>query len=285
MRRKDMEKRLGKGLDALIPEDLSKGKEKVGKIRLTDIVPNPFQPRKRFGQEKMEELVNSIREKGVIQPILVRPAGSGYEIVAGERRWRAAQQLQVDEIPAIIRRDITDVNSLEISLIENVQREELNPIEEAEAYQELIDKFEYTLDKVGQMVGKNKSTVSNSVRLLNLSPDIKEFIENGGISTGHAKVLLSVVGEHKRKRIAKAIVDKGISVREAEQIARRLSEPRIKIKKSSDPEKAKIEEDLQHKLGTKVKIQQGKKRGRIEIHFFSNEDLVRILRIILQDGI
>ncbi|MFC1479996.1 ParB/RepB/Spo0J family partition protein [Candidatus Omnitrophota bacterium] len=277
-----MEKRLGKGLGALIPEDTSKGKEKVDKIRLTDIVPNPFQPRKRFNEEKMEELVSSLREKGVIQPILVRTAEDGYELVAGERRWRAAQHLGIEEIPAIVRDDIDDASSLEISLIENIQREELNPIEEANAYRELIGKFEYTLDKVGQMMGRDKTTISNSLRLLTLPEEICAFVEDGKISAGHAKALLAVTSDHKKKRIAKTIVRKGISVRETEQLVKRLSETKTKTKKDRDPEIMRIEEDLQHKLGTKVTIRQGKKRGRIEVQYFSNEDLERLLRIILQ---
>ncbi|MFH1552906.1 MAG: ParB/RepB/Spo0J family partition protein [Candidatus Omnitrophota bacterium] len=277
-----MEKRLGKGLGALIPEDTSKGKEKVDKIRLTDIVPNPFQPRKRFNEEKMEELISSLREKGIIQPVLVRPVEDGYELVAGERRWRAAQHLGVEEIPAIVRDDIDDASSLEISLIENIQREELNPIEEANAYRELIGKFEYTLDKVGQMMGRDKTTISNSLRLLTLPEEICTFVEDGRISVGHAKALLSVTSDHKKKRIAKTILRKGISVRETEQLVRRLSEVKTKPKKDRDPEIMRIEEDLQHKLGTKVTIHQGKKRGRIEIQYFSNEDLERLLRIILQ---
>ena len=255
-----MEKRLGKGLAALISEDTSKVKEKVKKVKLTDIVPSSFQPRKRFGPEKMEELVSSIREKGVIQPVLVRPRGTGYELIAGERRWRAAQQLQIEEI----------------------QREELNPIEEASAYQELISQFEYTLDKVGQMMGKDKTTISNSLRLLTLPEEIRSYVEDGRISTGHAKALLSITSGHRRKKLAGMIVRKGISVRETEQLVRRAAGARIKAKKAKDSEIMRIEEELQHRLGTKVNIQQGKKRGRIEIQYFSNEDLQRLLRIILQ---
>ncbi|MBD3426936.1 MAG: ParB/RepB/Spo0J family partition protein [Candidatus Omnitrophica bacterium] len=276
-----MEKRLGKGLDALISEDASKPKQKVEKLKLSEIVPNPFQPRKRFGQKKMEELTSSIQEKGLIQPILVRPSGSGYEIIAGERRFRAAQELGEQEIPAIIRNDIDDASSLEISLIENIQREELNPVEEAQAYQELIDKFEHTLEKVGQMMGKDKTTISNSIRLLGLSPEIKGYLEQGRLSTGHAKVLLSVVSEKIRSKLAKNIIRKGMSVREAEQLARRIGQTPARSKQPVDPEKASIEEKLQHKLGTKVRIHQGKKRGRIEIQYFSNEDLERLLNIML----
>jgi len=278
-----MEKRLGKGLSALISEDASKGKEKVETVKLKDIVPNPFQPRKKFNEEKLQELASSIREKGVIQPILVRPAGSGYELVAGERRWRAAQQLNVDEIPVIVRRDISDANSLEISLIENIQREELNAIEEANAYKKLVDAFDYTLDKVGQMMGKDKTTISNSLRLLSLPAEIQGFVEDGKLTAGHARAILSVISDHKRKKIAQTIIRKGISVRETEQLVQRLSETRTKTKKAKDPEIAQIEEALQHKLGTKVNIIRGKKRGRIEIQYFSNEDLQRLLGILIQE--
>ena len=278
-----MEKRLGKGLGALISEDISKNKEKVEIVRLKDIVPNPFQPRKKFNEEKLQELASSIREKGVIQPILVRPVANGYELVAGERRWRAAQQLQIDEIPVIVRNDISDVNSLEISLIENIQREELNAIEEANAYKQLVDAFDYTLDKVGQMMGKDKTTISNSLRLLSLPQEIQTYIEDGKISAGHAKAILAVVSDHKRKKIAKTIIRKGISVRETEQLVQKLTTTKAKTRKTKDPEIAQIEEALQHKLGTKVTINQGKKRGRIEIQYFSNEDLQRLLGILIQD--
>jgi len=277
-----MEKRLGKGLNALISEEASKAKEKVERLKLSDIIPNRYQPRKRFNEQGMDDLIGSIKEKGVIQPILVRAVENGYELIAGERRWRAATELELEEIPAIIKKDIDDANSLEISLIENIQREELNPIEEANAYKELTDRFEHTLDKVGQMVGKDKTTISNSLRLLTLSNEMRDWVEEGKLSTGHAKALLSVSNELKRKKIARFIVRKGISVRETEQLTRRVAETKIKIRKKVDPEVTRIVEDLQHRLGTKVTIQQGKKRGHIEIQYFSNEDLQRLLRIILQ---
>jgi len=276
-----MEKRLGKGLNALISDDASKGKEKVAKVSLKDIVPNPFQPRKRFGEEKMEELISSIKEKGVIQPILVRTIAKGYEIIAGERRWRAAQALQMEEVPTIIKPDVDDASSLELSIIENIQREELNPIEEANAYKNLIGKFGFKLDMVGQVVGKDKTTISNSLRLLTLSEEIQACVESGDISTGHAKVLLSVASDQKRHRLARTILSKGISVREAEQLAGGMGAARKKVKKIKDPETARAEEELQHKLGTKVTIHQGKKRGRIEIQYFSNEDLSRLVNMIM----
>ncbi len=277
-----MEKRLGKGLDALIPEDVGKPKEKVENLKIQDIVPNQFQPRKRFAPDKMEELLSSIREKGVIQPILVRPVQNGYELIAGERRYRAAQELQMKEIPAIVRSNVSDVNSLEISLIENIQRDDLNPIDEANAYRELMDKFEYTLDKIGQMVGRDKTTVSNSLRLLMLSDEVRGYLEEGAITTGHAKALLSLQNERKRKRLAKTIIKKGLSVRQIEEIVSNVTGIKEKAQKRKDPEFARIEEELQHSLGTKVNIRQGKKRGRIEIQYFSNDDLQRLLRLLLQ---
>ena len=279
-----MEKRLGKGLDALIPEDLNKSKEKIERIKVAEITPNKFQQRKIFKQEKMEELLSSIQEKGVIQPVLVRKAGEGYELIAGERRWRAAQELRLEEIPALVMNDIDDAGSLEISLIENIQRDELNPIEEANAYQELIESFKYTLEKIGQMLGKDKTTVSNSLRLLNLSEEIRSFIEEGTISAGHAKALLAISNDRRRKKVASDIIKKGLSVRETEQLAKAEPGTRAKTAKHKDPEIAFIEEQLQHYFGTKVNIHQGKKRGRIEIQYYSNEDLQRLLGLVLGGG-
>lgn len=222
MEMKNMEKRLGKGLEALISTDASRSKERVEKIEVKQLSPNPFQPRKKFSGSKMEELVNSLREKGIIQPILVRPKGEIYEIIAGERRWRAAQEVGMTEVPVIVRRDIDDANSLEISLIENIQREELNPVEEAVAYKELINKFEYTLDKVGQMMGKDKTTISNSLRILTLPKETLDLLEEGKITIGHAKALLSAPNEQKRKKVLQAILKKGLSVREAENLVKRF---------------------------------------------------------------
>jgi len=277
-----MDKRLGRGLEALIAETGgSKSKEKVERIKLNDIVPNPFQPRKQFAEKGMEDLVNSLKEKGIIQPILVRPSGKLFELVAGERRWRAAQELDLEDIPAIVRSDIDDANSLELSLIENIQREELNPIEEARAYKELIDQFEYTLDKVGQMMGKNKTTISNSIRLLALSSDIKQKIEEGKISTGHAKALLALSNEYKRSKIAKLIEQKSLSVRETENLVNTINLPKKRTKRSKSPEISRVEEELRHKLGTKVSITQGKKRGKIEIQYFSDKDRERLIKFLL----
>ena len=284
METKKSEKRLGKGLEALISGDMAKARERVEKVDTRLLSPNPFQPRKRFSEGKMEELVNSLREKGIIQPILVRSKGDGYEIIAGERRWRAAQILNLEEVPVIVRSDIDDVNSLEISLIENIQREELNPVEEAVAYKELIDKFEYTLDKVGQMMGKDKTTVSNSLRILTLSKETLDFLEEGKISTGHAKALLSAPNDQRRKKVLQAILKKGLSVRETENLVRRFGVSLSRATRKKDAETESVEERLQHKFGTRIVIRHGKKRGRIEIQYFSTEDLARILRMLLGEG-
>ncbi len=284
METKKAEKRLGKGLEALISGDMAKARERVEKVDTRLLSPNPFQPRKRFSEGKMEELVNSLREKGIIQPILVRSKGDGYEIIAGERRWRAAQILNLEEVPVIVRSDIDDVNSLEISLIENIQREELNPVEEAVAYKELIDKFEYTLDKVGQMMGKDKTTVSNSLRILTLSKETLDFLEEGKISTGHAKALLSAPNDQRRKKVLQAILKKGLSVRETENLVRRFGVSLSRETRKKDAETESVEEKLQHKFGTRIVIRHGKKRGRIEIQYFSTEDLARILRMLLSEG-
>lgn len=281
---KNAEKRLGKGLEALISNDGAKARERVERVNTRLLSPNPFQPRKRFSGAKMEELVNSLREKGIIQPILVRPRGDSYEIIAGERRWRAAQELKLEEVPVIVRRDIDDANSLEISLIENIQREELNAVEEATAYKELIDKFEYTLDKVGQMMGKDKTTVSNSLRILALPKETLDLVEEGKISAGHAKALLSAPNDQKRKKVLQAVLKKGLSVRETENMVRRFGISLARDERKRDVETESVEERLQHRFGTRVVIRHGKKRGRIEIQYFSKEDLDRILRILLEEG-
>jgi ParB family chromosome partitioning protein len=285
-----MDKRLGKGLDALISEDASraldkaKSNKKVESLPLDAVIPNPFQPRKTFGEDEMRDLVNSIKEKGVIQPVIVRPGEKGFELIAGERRWRAAKELSLKEIPAIVRGDIDDASSLEISLIENIQREELNPVEEALAYKELIEHFEYTLEKVGKMVGKNKTTISNFLRLLTLPEDIRRNVVEGRLSMGHAKALLAVASDNRKRELARKIMAKGLSVREAEILSRRSAETKVRVKKTKAPEIVSVEEKLQHKLGTKVSIIQGKKRGRIELQYYSDKDLNRLLSILIGDS-
>ena len=276
-----MEKRLGKGIGALIPEKSAAidAGEKVSRIKIDSIRPNRSQPRKRFNEEKLKELKNSIREKGIIQPVIVRPVEGGYELIAGERRFRAVRELKYEHIPAIVK-EVSDADSLELSLIENIQREELNPIEEADAYKELMEKFKFSQDEISKAVGKNKSTVSNTVRLLTLPKLIQDYIAGEMISMGHAKAVLSLPTERSKIRFAKRIIRKSLSVRQAEELIKQKLQKVGRKKSQKDENLVRLEEDLQHFLGTRVRIIHGKKRGRIEIFYYSNEDLDRILGLV-----
>ena len=274
-----MEKKLGRGLSALIPET-SETKEKVVYLRIEDITPSPYQPRERFPEDKLSELIASIKEKGVIQPILVRTVEGGkYELIAGERRLRAVKALDMPDIPALIK-DVDDVDALEMSLIENLQREDLNPMEEAHAYKRLCDEFNFTQEKIGQTIGKDRSTIANAIRLLLLPKEIQDCVASNTITMGHARTILSVEGERPQKRFCEQIIRKGLSVRQAEQLARKLTSKQPKRATAKDSHILSIEEELQHLFGTKVKIAHGKKRGKIEIQYFSGEDLERILQIL-----
>jgi len=278
-----MQKRaLGRGLSALIPERaVVEEREKIVYIPAHEVKPNPYQPRKIFSQEELEELVQSIKEKGVIQPILVRRMGPHYELIAGERRLRAAKSLQINEIPAIVK-DVSDEESLELSLIENVQREQLNPIEEAHAYQHLIDKFGVTQERISETVGKSRASVANALRLLKLPQEIQEEITRGRISFAHGKVLLEVDDINLQRNLAWKIVSHGLSVKELESLVNQKCpiRPRKKNPRPVESTVLAMEEGLQHLLGTKVKINKGRKRGDIKIEFYSNEDLERIFKII-----
>jgi len=273
-----MDKRLGKGLGALIPEK-AEASEKVSKLKVESITPNKFQPRKKFNSEKLTELKDSIKAKGVIQPVIVRSSKSGYELIAGERRFRAVKELGYNEIPAIIK-DVNDADSLELSLIENIQREELNPIEEANAYKDLREKFNFSQEEISKAVGKDNSTISNTLRLLTLPQLIQGYVSEDLITMGHARAVLSLPTERSRIRFTKRIIRNNLSVRQAEDLIRqRLAKPGRK-KKEKDENLTRIEEQLQHYLGTRVKIIHGKKRGKIEIFYYSNEDLDRLLDLM-----
>lgn len=275
-----MEKRLGKGIGALIPQTQFENKEKEQEtaISLEKITPNKYQPRKKFNAEKLKELIDSIREKGIIQPIVVRPSGDGYELIAGERRFRAAKELGYTHIPVIVR-EVSDADSLELSLIENIQREELNSIEEAQAYKQLMDQFNFSQDEISKAVGKDKSTVSNTLRLLTLPGLIRKYLEDDMITMGHAKAILSLNTEREKIRFAKKVIKKSLSVRQIEELIKAKHKLPTRTQ-TKDANLANIEERLQHVLGTKVTVIQGKKRGRVEILYFSNEDLERIVNII-----
>ena len=277
-----MDRRLGKGLGALIPETTKETIEsdKIGKLKVSSIIPNKLQPRKKFDTTKLAELKNSIKEKGIIQPVIVRPTDDGgYELIAGERRFRAVKELGYDKIPVIIR-EVNDADSLEMALIENIQREELNPVEEASAYMELMNKFKFSQDEISKAVGKDKSTVSNTLRLLTLPKLLQDYIADNLITMGHAKAILSLPTERPKIRFAKRVIKKNLSVRQAEELIKQKLEKRTKTTKTKDSNLVRLEEGLQHYLGTRVRITHGKKRGKIEIFYYSNEDLDRVLDLI-----
>ncbi len=280
-----MEKKaLGRGISALIPpkEAVYGSGESVLQIPTSQIRTNKYQPRVEFNKEKLEDLINSIREKGVVQPVLVRKTTSGYELIAGERRLRAVKSLGVEKIPAIVK-DVADVDMLEISLIENIQREELNPIEEAAAFQRFITDFDFTQEKIAKVLGKDRSTIANTIRLLGLPKKIQDYISKGAITAGHAKALLGLPTENDQLRVSNLIIKRGLSVRETESlVARRSSATTRKVESGKDQNIIDIETQLQQIFGTRVKIFHGKKRGRIHIEYYSNEDLNRILEMLIE---
>ena len=281
-----MERRaLGKGLSALIPEKVLESgerKEEIIYLQIGQIKPNPLQPREDFNQQSIEELAQSIKEKGVIQPLLVRRRGDNYELIAGERRFRAVNSLGLKEIPAIVR-DVSDQDSLELALIENIQREGLNPIEEAHAYRHLIDKFQVSQEKISEVLGKARVSITNTLRLLKLPHEIQEEMKKGRISFAHGRALLEIEDENQQRRLAQDTIAKGLSVRELENLIK-SNRPKS-IKRSigqgqREPIVAILEEQLQHALATKVRISKRKKRGHINIEFYSQEDLQRIVNVI-----
>ncbi len=274
-------KALGKGISALIPERGVEGQEKIVYVQTDQIKPNPFQPRENFDAQSLEELTQSIKEKGVIQPILVRHKGDDYELVAGERRLRAANLLNIKEIPAIVR-DVDDCDSLELSLIENIQRQDLNPIEEARAYQYLIDKFQITQEKISEVLGKSRVSVTNILRLLKLPQEIQAEIKNGRISFAHGRALLEIEDINQQRRLVQEVISRGLSVRELENLVK-TQRPRGAKRRMGqslrEPHLAVLEEELQHLLATKVRISKRKKCGHIRIEFYSPDDLERIINI------
>jgi len=270
---------LGKGISALIPQQ-QEVTERIAILDVNLIMPNPFQPREAIDEHSLEELVQSIKEKGVIQPILVRQRGDRYELIAGERRLRAANLLHLNEIPAIVR-EATDEESLEIALIENIQRENLNPIEQAKAYQYLINKFNITHEKLAQILGKARVSITNLLRLLKLPKDIQEEIKRNKLSFAHARALLEIEDMAIQHELTKEIITNSLSVNELENLIRQRRQKDSRRKKQTrtykDPYLSALEQQLQQSLGTKVRILQGRKRGYIQIEFYSKEELERIL--------
>jgi ParB family chromosome partitioning protein len=265
----------------LIPEKESGREDKIIYVQTDQIKPNPFQPREDFDSQSLEELTRSIKEKGVIQPILVRRQGDKYELIAGERRLRASKMLGITEIPVIIK-DVEDRDSLELSLIENIQRQGLNPIEEAHAYQYLIDKFQVTQEKISEVLGRARVSVTNTLRLLNLPQEVQQELKKGRISFAHGRALLEIEDVNQQRRLTQEVISKGLSVRELENLIKMHRPKGIKRRMGQsqrEPYLAVLEEELQHILATKVRISKRKRRGHILIEFYSPEDLERVLNI------
>ncbi len=273
-------KALGRGLGALI-QNIEKTEDNYISCPVEDITPSSVQPRKDFNERHLQELAESIKEKGIIEPPVVRRTGSGYELISGERRWRAAKLAGLKEIPVIVR-EATDEESLEIAIIENIQRADLNAIEEAEAYKNLMDRFGLSQDNVAKKVGKERATVANYLRILKLPPEIKDELKKGTISIGHAKALLSLDSHAAQREVCRRIVQKGLSVRETEEFAKYHAKGG-KQGTGSDTKKTaylkSVEDELRNIFGTKVLVKDKKGKGRVEIEFYSYEEMERILNM------
>ncbi len=292
---------LGKGLDALIPNTVGEGSSKKTEVKsksakdekkegetlvnITKVEPNREQPRKNFDEDALEELAESIRQFGLLQPILVQDRKTYYEIIAGERRWRAAKKAGLKEVPVIIK-NLTEQEIVEISLIENIQREDLNAIEEAQAYKRLLTEFNLKQDEVADRVSKSRTAVTNSIRLLKLCDEVQQMIIDDMISTGHARALISIEDPEKQYLIAQRIFDEKLSVRDVEKLVKDLGKP-AKMKKAAETDESleviyrDIEDKLRQKLSTKVAINsKGNGTGKIEIEFYSHEDLDKLIDLL-----
>jgi ParB family transcriptional regulator, chromosome partitioning protein len=274
---------LGRGLDALIPTD----KEVNGYILadIDQIKPNAYQPRKEFDEDGIDELASSIKEKGIIQPLVGRKIGNRYEIIAGERRWRAAQKAGLKKIPIILK-DVSDSEILELALIENLQREDLNPIEEAIAYEQLIGDFGLTHEEISRKIGKDRSTITNQIRLLKLPERVKQAIKDGEISAGHARAILSIESQSKALEILDLIKRNKLSVRQTEKLVQGLIKEKGSDKKQNyiDPFLNNVTEELKKVLGTQIKIIDRNGKGKIEIEYYSIDDLERIIGALMTSG-
>jgi len=275
---------LGKGLGALLPELSENEGSRVRQIPVADIEPNPFQPRMNLDEAGIEELKRSIQEKGVIQPIVVRKLEGGrYQIVIGERRWRAVKEAGMETIPAIVREVSSTEEMIELALVENIQREDLNPIDEANAYRVLMEECHLTQEEVAQRVGKDRSTIANLLRLLKLPDEVQERILDGELSMGHARALLALDDPQEQVQLCREIIKNGWSVRKVEQVVRaRRTAKQEKSPRDKDPILRDIEEGLQRALGTAVRIVRGGKKGKIEIEFYSDRDLERLVSLLMR---
>jgi ParB family chromosome partitioning protein len=278
---------LGKGLGALLPEFEQGELKTLLYCGIEEIVPNRSQPRKYFDESRLQELAESIKEKGILEPLIVRRIEQGYELIVGERRWRAAQKAGLKEVPVLVK-EAEGREALELSLIENLQRENLNPIEEADAFKRLAEEFNITQGELATRLGKDRTTITNALRLLKLPVEVRNQLLQNRITSGHARAILSLETKEKQKELCSLIIQKGLSVREAEAIAKRWSE-KPKKKGLSDRRRGELEsqlnslqDSLRQYLGTKVRITPKGKRGKIEIEYYSNEDLERIIETILE---
>ena len=273
-----IKKGLGRGLSSLLGD--SSKKIETNKISIKDLTRSKFQPRKYFNKENLQELTDSIKQQGVIQPIVVRPnksVGGKYEIIAGERRWIASQNAGLHEVPVVIL-DVDDAKSLEFAIVENVQRQDLNPIEEARGYQKLIDEFNYNQDKLSQFIGKSRSYIANSLRLLSLPDEVLQFVEKGNISAGHAR---SLIGLQNPSEVAKKIIQKKLSVRQAEVLARQLRNKKLKLIHKKDPNILDLQRILEEKTGLTVTVKNKKNNsGTISFEYHDLDQLDRITNTI-----
>ncbi len=286
---------LGRGLSALIPNTAPPpareqqaapvDRPRAQELDIDLLIPNPKQPRLQMDDAKLEELAQSIRANGVIQPIVVRKAGDHFEIVAGERRWRASQRAGLLKVPVAVK-DVPDDKLLEVALIENIQRENLSPIEEAQAYRRLTDELEMSQEAIAVQVGKDRATISNYMRLLRLPAEVRTALNDGALAMGHARALLSLTDDASQRRVGRDVIARGLSVRETEALVRREAEPRTHIKpepKKIDPNTRAAEDHLKLKLGTRARIIRKGKGGRIEIDFTSEDELQRLFEFLTED--
>jgi ParB family transcriptional regulator, chromosome partitioning protein len=276
-------KGLGKGINALFANLETQEDEVIQEISIKELRPNPYQPRKTFKQETIDELKESILQHGILQPLIVRKSIKGYEIVVGERRYRAAKEAKLKTVPAVVR-DLTERQMMEFALLENLQREDLTPIEEAHAYQSLIDHLNITQEELAKRLGKSRPHIANHIRLLSLPKDVQQLIEDGVLSMGHGRALLGLKKKGQLKAIVDKIVKEKLNVRQVEQLINHINENVSRETSQPKVEKSiflkQSESLLREKLGTPVVIKQNRKKGKIEIEFFSNEDLERILELL-----
>ncbi len=272
-----VKKSLGKGLGALISNEATEDDSGIIELRINEIEPNAGQPRKYFDDEKLVQLSESIKQHGIIQPIIVRKDDSRYTIIAGERRWRAAKLAGLSKVPVLVK-EFTNKQVMEVALIENLQREDLNPIEEADAFLHLMNEFDMTQEQIAETIGRSRPAIANSLRLLGLSDEVKKYVVSGDLSSGHARTLVIIQEPEVQIKAAEYIIENKLSVRETEAYIKKLFQNKTVKKKAIDnPDFKVVEDKLKNILGTKVKLQANNNRGKITIEYYSNDELDRLL--------